>query len=950
MGGHFDAIGATDQAQDDVAQVAMVSAYNAYRDTSRLIRLLTVIGQPWSPSRLLDECLLVVSEAFGAAVSFLGHAIGDRLLVASACGLPEGDDAYSAGWPVCPAVVEALRTGRVVVRAPAGPNDVPESLRGIGLRSAVWVPLSQAGNGGDVIGMFLHTDAPFAQSDRHVLASVASRLRLAVEERERHAALERLAQCGHRLARHLDPNALLAESVELLRQVTAADHAWVLVVQGDRAHLGAYQGPDPDPDAGEHPNSAGRWPRPLNKLAGWVNASVGQPFAGPGAGATAPPSEASQPRSERRSWPPSDDREGADREGADRESADQECPGPDGAGRMVLCVPVLREGTPVALLYAARDRPTPFPQDLVEITTIFANYLAAAMANAELYRALQHSESSLRLITDSISDLIAVADGTGRFTYASPSHEREVDHQPAALLGNPVADLVHPEDREPVHRALAAAVGTATTVEYRLGTGSGGWVWVESALRPSGEGAVVLSSRVVNERKRLENELRWQATHDPLTGLANRTLVRQRLDAALAGQAASGVGLLFCDLDRFKAVNDRLGHEAGDELLRQVSDRMQACLRPTDLLARFGGDEFVVVLDGVTELREVAEVGQRLIDTLDRPFRLREEQVRISVSVGGVLGLRGRTTASAMLRDADAAVYTAKDNGTGLVEVFDDAASHRSLDRLDLRSELAHALDRDELRVRYQPVVALDTGAILGFEALVRWAHPLRGEIPPDVFVPLAEESGAIVAMGEWVLARACWQLAAWQRAYPWRRLTMSVNVSGCQLRRPKLAAEILAVVDQAGVDPGDIWLEVTERTFVPADVAAHAEALRAAGLRLALDDFGTWYSNLTYLKSFPAEMVKIDRSFVAGLPTCDRDRSIVRAVLAIGAALGLEVVAEGIETEAQRAELLALGCRSGQGYLLARPLTAADASALLAATVPERAVPVPAQRVAPVT
>jgi diguanylate cyclase (GGDEF)-like protein/PAS domain S-box-containing protein len=583
------------------------------------------------------------------------------------------------------------------------------------------------------------------------------------------------------------------------------------------------------------------------------------------------------------------------------------------------------------LLYAARDRLRPFAEDLAEIVTIFANHLAAALANAELYRALVRSESSLRLVTDSISDLVAMVDAAGRFVYASPSHDRELSRPPAGLLGRPVTDLVHPQDRPRVQAALTGA-DPGGKVEYRIRDGGHRWVWVESALRPapSAANAVVLSSRVVEERKRLEDELRRRATHDPLTGLANRALVGQRLTAALARQDAGQVGLLFCDLDKFKAVNDRLGHEAGDELLKQVAARLRRCLRPGDVLGRFGGDEFVVVLDAVTDLGEVAQVGRRVARALDADFRLRGERVRVSASVGGVLGGRQATTASDMLRDADAAMYAAKDRGPGLIQVFDDDASHRSLDRLDLRSDLLRALEHRQLALAYQPIWDLETGRVLAFEALLRWTHPQRGPVPPDVFIPVAEETGAIIPIGHWVLDQACRQLADWQRRTDRCDLRMNVNLSPMQLQQPHLAAQVLGVIQDAGVRPSDVCLEVTEHSYLRDDVADSATALRAAGLRFALDDFGTSYSSLTYLKWFPIDVLKVDRSFVAGMTVGDTDLGIVRAVLAIADSLGLGVIAEGIETEEQRAALRALNCALGQGNLLSHALPAHRAADLL--------------------
>jgi EAL domain-containing protein (putative c-di-GMP-specific phosphodiesterase class I) len=304
--------------------------------------------------------------------------------------------------------------------------------------------------------------------------------------------------------------------------------------------------------------------------------------------------------------------------------------------------------------------------------------------------------------------------------------------------------------------------------------------------------------------------------------------------------------------------------------------------------------------------------------------------VTVSASIGGVLGTRGKTSASMMLRDADAAMYVAKSHGPGVVEVFDDAASRRSLDRLSLRSELLRALDRDEFEVHYQPIVELRSGRPIAFEALLRWTHRNRGRIPPDVFIPLAEETGEIVAIGDWVLEQACRQLASWHQLPGWHDLRLNVNLSAAQLWQSDVAPRVLSLIRGVGIDPADVWLEVTEKSHAGDDVTAVTQQLRSGGVHFALDDFGSSYSNLSYLKQFPAECLKIDRSFIPGAVAEGTDRSVVRAILAIADSLHLDVVAEGIERPAERSALVSLGCRFGQGYLFAPALTAAAAMKLL--------------------
>jgi diguanylate cyclase (GGDEF)-like protein len=430
--------------------------------------------------------------------------------------------------------------------------------------------------------------------------------------------------------------------------------------------------------------------------------------------------------------------------------------------------------------------------------------------------------------------------------------------------------------------------------------------------------------------KAREHELKHKATHDPLTGLSNRVSAGQHIEEALARSATGAVGLMFCDIDKFKAVNDRLGHEAGDELIQQVALRLATAVRPGDLLARFGGDEFVILLDAVVGLDDLIDAGHRVQLCLAEPVPLWGERIPVSASVGGVLGRTG-TTASVMLRNADAAMYVAKGKGPGRVEVFDDAASLRSLDRLDLRSDLGHAVEFGQLNVMYQPLVELKNNAIRSFEALARWEHPVRGPIPPDVFIPMAEETGRIVEIGAWVLAEACANLVEWQRRFPENDLTMGVNVSSVQLERSN--EDLLDIITRSGANPADVWLEVTERLNLSGDISHQVGRLREAGVHFALDDFGMSYSSLTYLQHFPVEGIKIDRTFVSPMTEDETQRGIVRAILALGESLSVNVIAEGVETREQRDTLLDLGCTFGQGYLLGPPMTADECVQALAAS-----------------
>jgi diguanylate cyclase (GGDEF)-like protein/PAS domain S-box-containing protein len=434
-------------------------------------------------------------------------------------------------------------------------------------------------------------------------------------------------------------------------------------------------------------------------------------------------------------------------------------------------------------------------------------------------------------------------------------------------------------------------------------------------------------------RHREEQSTRHAALHDPLTGLPNRTLALDRLAHALARRRREGidVAVIALDLDRFKLVNDALGHAAGDELLLALAPRLTASLRPTDTVARLGGDEFVAICPGLDAAREAAEVAERLADAITRPFVLDGGEHFVTVSIGITLAAAATDTPDSLLRDADAAMYRSKEVGRGRYELFDEAMRVEVTERVRMERELRRAIDRGEIEVYYQPVIDLATGRPISTEALVRWQHPEQGLIPPLEFIPLAEEIGLIAELGLHVLERACRQTAAWQRQCD-PALAVSVNVSGRQVTNPLFPAQAARIAESSGLRPGCLTLEITESVLMeeadsPATILG---TLQGHGLTLALDDFGTGYSSLSRLKRFPLDQLKIDRSFVSGIEDDRDDRAIVKATIDMAHALGLTVVAEGVETEAQERCLAEFGCDSAQGYLYARPQPAAAITELL--------------------
>ncbi|MDX6581750.1 MAG: hypothetical protein QOI10_934 [Solirubrobacterales bacterium] len=448
--------------------------------------------------------------------------------------------------------------------------------------------------------------------------------------------------------------------------------------------------------------------------------------------------------------------------------------------------------------------------------------------------------------------------------------------------------------------------------------------------------AIATLVAVAVERDREEQATRHAALHDPLTGLPNRTLVLDRLGQALARRRREGVevSVLMLDLDRFKNINDSLGHAAGDEVLLAVAPRLTDAVRPADTVARLGGDEFVVICPDVDGTRGATEIAKRLASAVNRPLMLNSGEHFFTVSTGITLATSDEDSPDSLLRDVDAAMYRAKERGRGRYELFDDAMRTGVMARVRTETELRRALDRGELTVWYQPVIDLETGRPVSAEALVRWEHPERGLIAPMEFIPVAEETGLIAELGLHVLEQACRQTAAWQRQLG-RPLGVSVNVSGRQVSNPAFPTQVAEIVERSGLRPGTLALEITETVLMDDEADSPTTVLGALhehGVTLALDDFGTGYSSLSRLKNFPLDVLKIDRSFVSGVETNADDRAIVKATIDMAHAVGLKVVGEGVETTEQGDYLRASGCDQAQGYLYARPQPAQAITEFLAA------------------
>jgi diguanylate cyclase (GGDEF)-like protein/PAS domain S-box-containing protein len=530
-----------------------------------------------------------------------------------------------------------------------------------------------------------------------------------------------------------------------------------------------------------------------------------------------------------------------------------------------------------------------------------------------------------------------VIDGRGTIRQVSRSATDLLGHGAADLIGQGIDQVVFPPDVGAILTLLRSAeYGSSEPVQTRIRHLDGNWLTVEAVGTrihdASSRRHLVLTLHDVTKWKAIEEQLTQQAFHDPLTGLPNRALFVDRLEASLGRRRyhAMGAAVLFLDLDDFKIVNDSLGHVEGDNLLRQVATRLSEAIRPGDLAARFGGDEFALLLDDVDEDGAV-RVATRAMAALNRPFELTEHTVRVGATVGVALSAATKADAVDMLRAADIAMYSAKASGKGRIRVFEPSMRHEAAERLRLGVDIRGAVERGEFVLHYQPTVHLPGGDVSGMEALLRWEHPELGLIPPSEFIPLAESTGLIIPLGEFVLREACRQARAWQRARAGQPpLMMSVNLSGIQLQDPGLVAAVSLALEHAELEPEFLTLEVTESVMAHEtdNMVRRLRQLKGLGLHIAIDDFGTGYSSLAYLRRFPVDTVKIDKSFVDGIASGSAELALVRAVVRLARSLKMKTIAEGVEHESQARRLGRMGCNEAQGFFFARPMPPREATA----------------------
>jgi diguanylate cyclase (GGDEF)-like protein/PAS domain S-box-containing protein len=552
-------------------------------------------------------------------------------------------------------------------------------------------------------------------------------------------------------------------------------------------------------------------------------------------------------------------------------------------------------------------------------------------------RALR-SASRARQMIRYARDLIVVANELGVIREESSSGAEVLGYASRELVGMNLLALAHPDDADATRRLLEAAAaspGDGFTVELRMRHADGSWRFVEARARslldvPEVVGIVAIF-RDVTQRRALEDEVAHRSFHDPLTGLANRALFKDRVQHALTRRGNPLPAVLFVDLDGFKAINESIGHGAGDDLLITVSDRLKECVRPEDTVARLGGDEFAVLLDDVADPRDVSNVARRIIRSMQDPFPVGDKEVFVTASVG--VAVHETEGLDQLFRDADVALYMAKSQGKGRYVVFDMRAHSGAIESLQLEADLRGAVERSEFVLHYQPVVELRSERIVGVEALLRWNHPERGLLPPQEFLPLAEDTDLMVDIGRWVVDQASVQSRKWQRLFPVQPpLSVSVNLSATELRTGSVVEELARAAAESGLEPANLVLEFTESMMLgDADSTISVlKELKQLGVKLAVDDFGGGQSSLSQLQRFPVDVLKIDPSFVDGLDRGPEDSALARAVVRLAKLLHLEVVAEGVEREGQVSALREMGCQMAQGFLFARPVEEATMTAVL--------------------
>ncbi|RWR13963.1 EAL domain-containing protein [Siminovitchia fortis] len=552
-------------------------------------------------------------------------------------------------------------------------------------------------------------------------------------------------------------------------------------------------------------------------------------------------------------------------------------------------------------------------------------------ARKEMEEEIRRSEERYRMITENSSDLISTLDAGGCFQYISPSHESLLGYSLEDIKSGTFFDLIHEADRNELKEEIEQLwekKKIASQLEFRLKTSSGKYIYAEakmnSILNEMGHvRKVMLVTRDITERKKSEQKIYHLAFHDTLTDLPNRRLFMNELQKTIAkAKKSSKVAAMFIDLDRFKYVNDSWGHDTGDYILMEAAHRIKQSLRATDFVARLGGDEFTVLLGNIENEADVESLAERIQKGFKEPVHIPGKEIFLSCSIGIAIYPDHGKSADELLKRADTALYAVKERGRSGYALFNADMEEKSLERILLEIELRKAVELEQFYLDYQPKLDFSKGALIGMEALVRWHHPALGRIPPNKFIPIAEETGLIIPIGEWVLREACKQNRKWQEmGFP--PVSVSVNVSVRQLEQADMLRQVIEVLNETGLDPKWLELEVTESVFADLEnAAAILEDIRGFGVQISVDDFGTGYSTFSYVKHLPVDTIKIDSSFIRDIHKNVESKAIVNAILTLAETLDINVIAEGVETSEQLELLNSGGCIQGQGYLFSKPVS----------------------------
>lgn len=878
-------------------------------ESTRLVRVMTVLTEPTlSLETLVDRVLVTMSDLFycdvaavraprrGHTMVTLGH-LGTGLLGDI---WPSSEDDQSPG---CQALIG---DNPVLLSGPDALDAVLPAGATLGLKAGLWMPLRVHRPVGYLV-LLRTVDEPFTESEIDILERIGGRLAFAIDQAVRAERLQRIAQLAAELSSGLHKDLVSQRAVEVLADILDADAAAVLLIDDDVAHAAAAVGIEPE--------YVKAWAEPASRLVAWQKATAGDQLL-------------------------ADDLQEVIDQGvgpADLRSAMASgLVGPDGA---------------FGLVYVFRREVRPFDSLDGELCKLIAAQVSAALRNAASFavsvetaereraeasslrvaqQALRESEHRFRALVEQADDFIAVVDEGGVARWVGPSFARSLGYSEDALSTDAPFQLLHPHDESDFHALVAEVAssrGMSGKFSARVRHSDGSWRRMEGTMRnlledPAVKG-LVLNARDVTERERLAERLRHRAYHDDLTGLANRALLLEQLEGALrtALRERTNVALIFLDIDRFKSINDGLGHAVGDRLLRGVGHAIADAVREGDLLARLGGDEFIVLAQGVSGEEEVVGLANRILRAVHAPIDIGGRELLVTGSLGLAISYAGDTDAHRLLRDADIALYRAKAAGRNCWRLFEPVMQQGARRALEMETELRHALRRKQIAVHYQPICRLVDREVIGYEALMRWTHPHFGRVSPSEFIPLAEESGMMLDLDEHVLRTSLDQVAAWQ-ARTGRPAQVGVNISAAHFQWPSLAEFTAGLLEERGLMGSALVIELTENLLVErsATVMDNLHALRALGVSICVDDFGTGYSSLSYLRTLPLDVLKIDMSFVAEVETDPVAAALVEAIMAMGRSLSLGVVAEGIETEGQMARLISLGVPYGQGYLLGRP------------------------------